>query len=587
MKAKIINIEIFKDISKMKKYIKKYYILFILNIILAMISSLVSSAPLALVKRLFDKGIVGQNEKDIIYASSSMIGLAVIGAVLIYWNTIFSADISTSIYKDIVNDVYKKVQKLDMEYFSETKIGDLMVRVSSDPGNINLLIREIFNIIPEIFRALVLFGIALYVDWKLTIGVMLGAPLLMFVVKRYSKKLKRTGRERQEASSELNNRLQETLLGIRVIKSFATEDKEIERFNLQTEKVKRISLKTAKYNAKSSAISEAMNYVMVAILLFFGGMRVILSNNFTAGDFITVIGAISSMYTPIKRSINRYNEISLNLPSIGRVSEILEIQTNINNIENPVIFKEFKNDIIFENVSFNYKNQNIKALKNINLKVNKGEKIALVGNSGGGKTTFINLIPRFFDVTEGSIKIDDIDIKEYEIESLRRNIGIVPQETFLFAGTVYDNIKYANENATDEEVFEAAKKANAHEFILQLENGYETEIGERGVKLSGGQKQRIAIARAIIENPEILILDEATSALDNESEKLVQDALEKLMENKTTFIIAHRLTTIEHCDKIVVLQRGKIKEIGTHEELMNKQSLYYNLYTKNFDSENK
>ena len=266
-----------------------------------------------------------------------------------------------------------------------------------------------------------------------------------------------------------------------------------------------------------------------------------------------------------------------------RVSEILEQVPAIVNKKDCIKFENFARDITFENVDFKYKDSTEKILKNINLDVKKGETIAFVGNSGGGKSTLVNLIPRFFDVSGGSLKIDGIDIRDYEIKSLRKAIGIVPQETFLFSGTILSNIKYSRQNATFEEIVEAAKQANAHEFIENLSEGYNTEIGERGVKLSGGQKQRIAIARAILENPQILILDEATSALDNESEKLVQDALEKLMDGKTTFVIAHRLTTIENSNKIVVIQKGEIKEVGNHNELLNKNGIYKALYNKNFD----
>ena len=562
---------------------KRYSIPIFLNILLAMISSAVSSAPLALIKRLFDKGIIESNEKDILYAAGSMILLAIIGAVLVYWNTVFSALISASIYKNIVDDIYIKIQKLDMEYFSSAKIGELMTKVVTDPNNINSVIKETFNMIPEIFKVVICFGLALSIDWKLTLGILIVAPVLITVVKKYSKKLKRSGKKRQEAMGVINSKLQESLSGIRVIKAFAMEQEEIRDFRIKNTKLKRIAIQTAKYNARSSAVSEALNYIMIAGLLLAGGYRVLRGHDFTPGDFVTIMGAISSMYTPIRRAITRFNEISVDIPSVGRVFEILEEEPKIIDNENKILFQYFSDNITFENVDFKYKDSEERILKNINLTVKKGETVAFVGNSGGGKSTLVNLIPRFFDVSSGVIKIDGVDIKDYDVKSLRKNIGIVPQETFLFSGTILQNIKYGKRDATFDEIKEAAKKANAHDFIENLEEGYNTEIGERGVKLSGGQKQRIAIARAILENPQILILDEATSALDNESEKLVQDALEKLMGNKTTFVIAHRLTTIENSDKIVVLQQGEIKEIGTHTELLEKNGLYRSLYNKNFD----
>ena len=573
----------FGGIQKLKKYIKKYYILIILNLLLATISSLVSSAPIALIKRLFDKGIAGKSEKDILYAAGAMIMLAAVGAVLMYWNTIFSTVISSSIYKDIVTDIYNKIQTLDMEYFSSKKIGDMMTRVMTDPSNINSIILEIFDMISEIIKVVFFLGIAFYIDFDLTLGVMVVTPILVITVRRYAKRLKRSGRQRQEALDGLNSKLQETLSGIRIIRAFATEEYEINNFKKKNNSLKKIAVRSARYNAKANSIMEALNYIIIALLLMFSGYRVLRAKNFTPGDFITIIGAISSMYTPAKRAMTRFNAISVNLSSITRVSEILEEIPNIVNRPNCIKFENFLNDINFENVDFKYKDNPEKILKNINLTVKKGETVAFVGNSGGGKSTLVNLIPRFFDVSNGSIKIDGTDIRNYDIKSLRKAIGIVPQETFLFAGTILSNIRYGRQNATREEIVEAAMQANAHEFIESLPDGYDTEIGERGVKLSGGQKQRIAIARAILENPQILILDEATSALDNESEKLVQDALEKLMKGKTTFVIAHRLTTIENSNKIVVIQKGEIKEIGNHNELLSKNGIYKALYNKNFD----
>ena len=577
----------FGGIPKLKKYIKKYYILIILNLLLATISSLVSSAPIALIKRLFDKGIAGKSEKDILYAAGAMIMLAAVGAVLMYWNTIFSTVISSSIYKDIVTDIYNKIQTLDMEYFSSKKIGDMMTRVMTDPSNINSIILEIFDMISEIIKVVFFLGIAFYIDFDLTLGVMVITPILVITVRRYAKRLKRSGRQRQEALDGLNSKLQETLSGIRIIRAFATEEYEINNFKKKNNSLKKIAVRSARYNAKANSIMEALNYIIIALLLMFSGYRVLRAKNFTPGDFVTIIGAISSMYTPAKRAMTRFNAISVNLSSITRVSEILEEIPNIVNRPDCIKFENFLNNINFENVDFKYKDNPEKILKNINLTVKKGETVAFVGNSGGGKSTLVNLIPRFFDVSNGSIKIDGIDIRNYDIKSLRKAIGIVPQETFLFAGTILSNIRYGRQNATREEIAEAAMQANAHEFIESLPDGYDTEIGERGVKLSGGQKQRIAIARAILENPQILILDEATSALDNESEKLVQDALEKLMKGKTTFVIAHRLTTIENSNKIVVIQKGEIKETGNHNELLSKNGIYKALYNKNFDIANK
>ena len=412
----------FGIIQKLKKYIKKYYILIILNILLATMSSLVSSAPIALIKRLFDKGISGKSEKDILYAAGAMIALAVIGAILMYWNTIFSTVISASIYKDIVTDIYNKIQTLDMEYFSGKKIGDMMTRVMTDPNNINSIILEVFNMVPEIIKVIICLGIAFYVDFDLTLGVMIVTPILVVTVRRYAKRLKRSGKDRQEAIDSLNSKLQETLAGIRIIRAFATERSEKKDFNQKNINLKRIAIRTARYNAKANAIMEALNYIIVALLLLFGGYRVLRARDFTAGDFITIVGAISSMYTPARRAVTRLNAISVNLSSITRVSEILEETPSIVNKENCITFENFTDGISFENVDFKYKDNSEEILKNINLDVKKGETVAFVGNSGGGKSTLVNLIPRFFDVAGGVIKIDGTDIRDYEIKSLRKAI---------------------------------------------------------------------------------------------------------------------------------------------------------------------
>jgi ABC-type multidrug transport system fused ATPase/permease subunit len=572
-----------ESLLKLKKYVKKFYSIIILNMFLSALTGIISSAPILLIKRLFDKGIIGRAEKDILYASLAMIGLAAIAGILMYYNSVLSGTISTGIYKNIIDDLYTKIQTLDMKYFSDSKVGDLMSRFSNDASMINSIILDSFTIILYMMTAIFYLVVLFITDWKLTMGVFLIAPLLLVVVKRYSHKLKHMGRNKQETSGELNSKLQETLSGIRVIKAFTTENYEKSQFKNLSSKLRFYTRKGIGYEAKANSIAESLNYIMFSLLLFFGGYRVIRSGGtFTPGDFMTVLAGMGAMYTPAKRALKLYNGINTNSAAVDRIFEILDIESEITDSENAIEFENFNTTIEFKNVDFEYE-ENKNVITNFSLSVKKGEKIALVGNSGGGKSTIVNLLPRFYDVSRGTIEIDGVDIKKYKLKSLRKKIGIVPQDTFLFSGTIEENIKYGKRTATTEEVIDAAKQANAHMFIEKLSNGYSTEIGERGIKLSGGQKQRIAIARAILENPEILVLDEATSALDNESEKLVQDALEKLMHDKTSFVIAHRLSTVISCDKIIVLQAGLIKEIGTHVELLEKNGIYKSLYERNFD----
>ena len=322
---KILKSEDFLMVKKLKKYVKKYYILIILNILLALVSSAVSAAPVTLIKRLFDRGIQGKDEKDILYAAGGMILLSVLGAFLVYWTTILSGKISSSIYKNIVDDLYVKIQSLDMEYFSTTKVRELMTKVLNDPANVNTFILEFFEFLKYVFTAISYLVIAIRIDWKLTLGMFIVAPILMTTVKKYSKKLKKSGKERQEATGTLNSKLQETLSGIRVIRAFATEKQEIRNFKKISLELKKVVMKTVGYNAKSNSVSEALNYVMMAILLLFGGYRILRGRVFTTGDFLTIMSAIGSMYTPVRRSANIYNSLSTNIPSIGRIFEILDV----------------------------------------------------------------------------------------------------------------------------------------------------------------------------------------------------------------------------------------------------------------------
>jgi len=436
--------------------------------------------------------------------------------------------------------------------------------------------------ISEIIKVVFFLGIAFYIDFDLTLGVMVVTPILVITVRRYAKRLKRSGRQRQEALDGLNSKLQETLSGIRIIRAFATEEYEINNFKKKNNSLKKIAVRSARYNAKANSIMEALNYIIIALLLMFSGYRVLRAKNFTPGDFITIIGAISSMYTPAKRAMTRFNAISVNLSSITRVSEILEEIPNIVNRPNCIKFENFLNDINFENVDFGYNESKI-ILHDINLYAKPGEKIAFVGATGAGKTTITNLINRFYDIQNGKIRYDGINIQKINKSDLRKSLGIVLQDTHLFSGTVADNIRYGKLDATDEEVRAAAKLANAHHFIKHLPKGYDTYLSNGGANLSQGQRQLLSIARAAIADPPVLILDEATSSIDTRTEKIVQEGMDKLMKGRTVFVIAHRLSTIRNSDVIMVLEQGRIIERGNHDELLKQKGTYYQLYTGGFE----
>jgi ABC-type multidrug transport system fused ATPase/permease subunit len=386
----------------------------------------------------------------------------------------------------------------------------------------------------------------------------------------------------QESFSKLNSLLQEILNGINIIKSFATESYEIDRFKEKNDENYRLTLKNVKVNARVRPLVEFTSTLGVAIIAYYGGLLVI-NGDMTPGELMSFLTSLGLISEPLKRASDIISGIQTKAHSIDRVFEVLESNEFIQEKKHAKKLKKVKGKVNIKELYFKYNEKEEYVLKNINLDVEPGEMVALVGKSGSGKTTLVNLLPRFYDIEQGEILIDDINIKDVKLESLRKNIGIVPQETFLFSGTIYDNIAYGSAtHVSKKDVIRAAKMANAYDFITELPNGFDTEIGEKGVRLSGGQKQRIAIARALLENPPILILDEATSALDTESEKIVQDALDKLMENRTSFVIAHRLSTILNADKIVVMENGEIKEIGKKDELLAKNGIFKKLYDTQF-----
>ena len=407
---------------------------------------------------------------------------------------------------------------------------------------------------------------------------------MLAVVKKYTKKMRKSGKIRQDTIGQATAFMQESLAGIQVIKGFNKTDMVIDKYKEVTMGELERIYRTQKIKAKISPLNELLATVMILLVAAYGGYQIVYTGSITAGDLISFITAIGLMQSPLKKLISRNSELYEIIPSGDRVMEVLKEEKEVDSYsEKPKTFNENIENIKFENVDFIYPNSEAKVLKNISLKVNKGEVVAFVGSSGSGKTTLVNMIPRFYDPVSGSIKINDIDIRDYSLKEFRGHIGMVPQETFLFSGTIAENISFGKEGITREQIEEAAKMANAYNFIVDLEKGFETEVGERGVLLSGGQKQRIAIARALIQNPSIMILDEATSALDTESERLVQDALEKLMVGRTTFVIAHRLSTIVSADKIVVMEKGEIKEIGNHSELLMKGGIYTRLYNIQFN----
>jgi len=476
----------------------------------------------------------------------------------------------TGVTKDIRLELYNKVLRLPLSFFSEERKGDITARMSADVQVVeNALTSSVDMLIKSPIAILVCFITMFFLSWQLTVFVLLFIPIAGWIMGSVSRKLKRSSQFVQDQWGEIMTELDETLGGLRVIKAFIAESKMMQRF-IKTNDTYRDALNSMAIRQSSAhPTSEFMGTVLIVIVLWFGGWLILGGNStIDAAMFIYYLVILYSVINPLKEFSKAFYNVPQGLASMDRIDMILKAENNIADPKNPQELKGFGESIEFKDVSFKYKNADVLVLHNINLCVPKGKTIALVGQSGSGKSTLVDLVPRYHDVLEGQILIDGKDVREVRIKDLRSLIGNVNQEAILFNDTIYNNITFGVENATQEEVEAAAKIANAHDFIMETEQGYQTMIGDRGGRLSGGQRQRLSIARAILKNPPILILDEATSALDTESERLVQEALERLMKSRTTIAIAHRLSTIKNADEICVMHEGKIVERGTHEELI-------------------
>lgn len=568
------------------KYSLRYKGLLIWTVIISSLSSALGAAPAWLTKYLVDDVLISKNGKVMVLIGIAIFVTTALKLITAYYSSTTSAYLTEKIRRDIKIDIFDHIENLPMSYFTQNKLGDLMARLSGDSSSLGKIGFLLFEMFKE-FTLVLIFLIRMFqVDFVLALVSITVLPAMLGVIKKYSKKMRKSGKVRQDTIGLATAFMQESLAGIQVIKGFNKVDMTVERYkDVTAEEMERI-YKAQKIKAKISPLNELLATVMILLVAAYGGYQIVYAGTMTAGDLISFITAIGLMQSPLKKLISRNSELYEIIPSGDRVMEMFNEHKEIDcYIDTPEKFPDNIDSIKFENVDFTYPKSETKVLQNINLQVKKGEIVAFVGSSGSGKTTLVNMIPRFYDPQGGCLKINDIDIRNYSLKNFRNHIGMVPQDIFLFSGTIAENIAFGKDEVTREEIEKAAKMANAYNFIVDLEKGFETEVGERGVLLSGGQKQRIAIARALIQNPSIMILDEATSALDTESERLVQDALEKLMVGRTTFVIAHRLSTITGADKIVVMEKGKIKEIGTHHELLEKDGIYTRLYNIQFNNE--
>jgi ATP-binding cassette subfamily B protein len=520
--------------------------------------------------------------KFVVYIGLALLVMYIVKYFCQYYITSYGHIMGAKMEANMRSDLFNHLQKLSFSYYDNTNTGKLMSRIVTDLFDISELAHhgpeDLFISILKIIGS---FAILLSINVSITIILIAFTVLMVFFAIKYNKRMKSTFKRNREKIAVVNAQIQDSLSGIRVVKSFANEKIEGKKFNKGN--LEFLETKEAGYSIMGRFFSgnQFFQGLLYLSVILAGGFA-ISNGKLSASDLVVYILYINIFINPIDKLVNFTEQFQRGITGFERFIEVMETEPEIVDAKNAVELTNPKGNIEFNNVSFSYDNKN-EILKNLNINIEAGKTFALVGPSGGGKTTFCSLIPRFYEVYEGSVTVDGIDIKNIKLKSLRNFIGVVQQDVYMFSGTVRENISYGKTDATDEEIIEAAKKANAHEFIMELEDGYDTYVGERGAKLSGGQKQRISIARAFLKNPPILILDEATSALDNESEKYIQKSLDDLAKNRTTIVIAHRLSTIRNADEIIVLTDEGIRERGTHEELLNKNGVYAGLYNMQFE----
>jgi len=563
-------------------YLRPYWMRLIAAAVCSGLVAAFTGAYAWLVRPALDEIFINRNPTWLILLPVALMAVSVLKGIASYGQTYLMTYVGNRVVADIRQRLFSHLMRLPVGFHLKNASSRMMSRVIND---VNWIQNAVSGVVKDFFQQsltfLVLLGVVFYQNWQLTLLSSVVIPLSFYPMVQFGNRLRRIATIGQERTADMATALQETLTGIRIVKGFTQETAEDRRFARHNQAYFRSLMKSTQVSAITSPVLEAIGVIGVAGIIWYGGSQVI-RGTMTPGTFFSFLTAVFLMYSPIKRLASSNNTIQQALASAERVFAVLDVETEAATDTGVRGLDGVRTSIELRRVSFRYDGVETWALRDISLTVRAGEVLALVGSSGAGKTTLVNLIPRFYDPTEGAILIDGVDLREIRLAGLRRKIGIVSQETLLFDDTVRNNIAYGKDEINDEAIMEAARAAYAHEFIMKLPNGYDTLIGENGVKLSGGERQRLAIARALLRNPPILILDEATSSLDTESERMVQMALANLMKDRTTFVIAHRLSTVQRADRIVVLAGGRVVEIGRHDDLLARGGTYQRLYQMQF-----